>query len=645
MKNVISNNNLDYEYDVSSIKKVKAQDILKSNDYAKNKDLIKKLEEKILKLDKELTYTKECLQTATEENEITREELQSINEELHATNEELHNTNEEFHSANEELLKINTQYQHKIHELADLDNDMTNFLNSTNIGTIFLDSNLCIRKFTPSITKEINLKVQDIGRPMEHISHNLIYDELNKGAAEVMNSLMSSEKEIQSRNGSWYLLKCAPYCTPDNPFKGVVISLVDITMHKKAEIEQSRSRERYEQLVEYSPYAIFIIQNGKFYFSNAAGQKLLNVKNEKELIHRNLGYYFNIDEQELINNDFNSIQMQGKTIIPKEGEIILLDGNVLLVEISAMPLIYDGSAAQLLFVRDISFRIKEKILREENERSKKLLNETIISETLKTEFFSNLSHELRTPLNVILSTLQLLDIYVKNNNVYNKENKFKKYNNIMKQNCYRQLRLVNNMIDITKLDAGFFELNLQNCNIINVVENVTLSVSEYIKNKSIDLIFDTDTEECTIACDPDKIERIMLNLLSNSIKFTKQGGSVAVNIYDKKEKIIISIKDTGIGIPTDKLDIIFDRFRQVDKSLARNQEDSGIGLSIVKSLVELHGGKISVSSEYSIGTEFIIELPVIALTEEISVCRVAEAEIQERIDRINIEFSDIYSLN
>jgi len=337
--------------------------------------------------------------------------------------------------------------------------------------------------------------------------------------------------------------------------------------------------------------------------------------------------------------------MQGKTIIPKEDEIILHDGNVLLVEISAMPLLYDGSTAQLLFVRDISFRIKEKILREENERSKKLLNDTIISETLKTEFFSNLSHELRTPLNVILSTLQLLDIYTGGNNLHKKEGRFKKYTNIMKQNCYRLLRLVNNMIDITKLDAGFFELELQNCNIVNVVENITLSVSEYIKNNSIELIFDTDIEECIIACDPDKIERIMLNLLSNSIKFTKQGGSMIVNIYDKKEKIIISIKDTGIGIPTDKLDIIFDRFRQVDKSLTRNQEGSGIGLSIVKSLIELHGGKISVLSEYGKGTEFIIELPVILLPEETSICSVVEDELQERIDRIHIEFSDIYSLN
>ncbi len=238
-----------------------------------------------------------------------------------------------------------------------------------------------------------------------------------------------------------------------------------------------------------------------------------------------------------------------------------------------------------------------------------------------------------------------MDTFTGRSDIKDKEIKIKKYNNIMKQNCYRQLRLVNNMIDITKLDAGFYELNLQNCNIVNIVESVALSVSEYIKTKSIELIFDTDIEECIISCDPEKIERVILNLLSNSIKFTKPGGSMTVNMYDKGENIIISIKDTGIGIPNDKLDIIFDRFRQVDRSLTRKQEGSGIGLSIVKSLVELHGGKISVTSEYGKGTEFIIILPVMLLPIENDKYGVFEVESQDRIERVHIEFSDIYSLN
>ena len=462
------------------------------NEYVRKHDSEKKLNERIKQLEEELSYTKECLQTSNEEHLVYNEELLS--------------TNEEYQAVNDELLKINTQYQYKNQELDDLYNDMKNYLNSTDIGTIFLDEKLCIRKFTPSITKEINLKPQDIGRPMHHICSNLINDDLNMAASEVLSNHMPYEKEVQSKNGSWYLLKCTPYCTFENSIKGVVLSLVDIT-------------------------------------------------------------------------------------------------------------------------------------------NKKLLNETILSETLKTEFFTNLSHELKTPLNVILSALQLLDTYTIGSDVNDKERKFKKYINIMKQNCYRQLRLINNMIDITKLDAGFFELTLQNCNIVNIVESVTLSVAEYIKSKSIELIFDTDIEECIISCDPEKIERVILNLLSNSIKFTKPGGSMTVNMYDKGENIIISIKDTGIGIPNDKLGIIFDRFRQVDRSLTRNQEGSGIGLSIVKSLVEIHRGNISVLSEYGKGTEFIIGFPVIILPKENEICGVFEAESQERIERIHVEFSDIYSLN
>lgn len=615
------------------------------NEYADEYDLEKKLNERIMQLEKELQYANECLLRSIEEGEVSRENLKYANEELQVYNEEFQTANEELKSVNEELLEINTQYQSKNQELADLYNDMTNYLNSTDIGTIFIDKNLCVRKFTPSVTKIINLKPQDIGRPMHHISNNFINDELNIGAREVMNSHMSYEKEIQSKDGNWYLFKCNPYRTSELSIKGVVLSLVDITQRKCAEIETARLKERYEKLVEYSPYAIYIIENGKFYFSNSAGLKLLNIKDMNELMLMDYGYYFNIDEEDLINNGANNTQLKGKTIPLKEDRIILPDGTELLVEISAMSLLFDGKESKLLLVRDISFLIIEKHLKEENEKNKKLLDEKILSETLKSEFFSNLSHELRTPINVILSAVQLWDKFTGGNNVNDKERNFKKYINIMKQNCLRQLRLVNNMIDITKLDTGFFELNLQNCNIVNVVEDVTMSVAEYIKNNSINLIFDTDIEECIISCDPEKIERVMLNILANSVKFTKSDGNITVNIYDKGENIIISIKDTGIGIPKDKLDIIFDRFRQVDKSLTRNHEGSGIGLSIVKSLVEMHGGIISVLSEYGKGTEFIIELPVIVMSIENEIRGITESESEDRIDRIHIEFSDIYSLN
>jgi len=178
-------------------------------------DLEIKTNERIIQLEKELKSTKECLQ-------ISKEFQRSYNEELLTTNEE-------YQSVNNELQEVNIQYQYKNKELDDLYNDMTNYLNSTDIGIIFLDENLCVRKFTPSIIKEINLITQDIGRPMNHISNNLINDDLNIGASEVLSSHISFEKEIQSKNGKWYLFKCAPCFTFENSIKGVVLSLVDIT--------------------------------------------------------------------------------------------------------------------------------------------------------------------------------------------------------------------------------------------------------------------------------------------------------------------------------------------------------------------------------------------------------------------------------
>ncbi|MBF8984257.1 PAS domain S-box protein [Lutibacter sp. B2] len=313
---------------------------------------------------------------------------------------------------------------------------------------------------------------------------------------------------------------------------------------------------------------------------------------------------------------------QEKRYIKKNGEISWVYSSISVVSNEDETPLY-----LLCYCKDITERKNA----EENER---LLKEVKEYDELKNEFFANVSHELRTPLNVILGTLQLL-----NSSFYN--NIPKKYTKIMRQNCNRLLRLINNLIDITKIDTGFFEIKLQNVNMVSLIEDITLSVADYIENKGITLLFDTDVEEKIIACDPDKMERIILNLLSNSIKFTDTGGSISVTIYTEEKNIRISVADTGIGIPKEQHEKIFERFKQVTKTLARNHEGSGIGLSLVKSLVELHNGKIYLESEYNVGSNFIIELPVQTLpTEEKNLYNQPEVGC---IERIHIEFSDIYS--
>lgn len=275
--------------------------------------------------------------------------------------------------------------------------------------------------------------------------------------------------------------------------------------------------------------------------------------------------------------------------------------------------------------------------------NKRLVEETIKYDRLKTEFFSNISHELKTPINIIFSTTQLFYLYSDNSNSFTDSAKFIRHVDIIKQNCYRLLRLINNLIDITKIDSGFMSLNLKNEDIIKVIENITLSTTEYVESKSRSIVFDTETEEKIMAIDAEKIERIILNLISNAVKFTKAGDRIEVNIYDRTEVIEVSIKDSGIGIPNDKLKIIFERFKQVDPLLSRKHEGSGIGLSLVKSLVEMHDGTISVRSEFDKGTEFIIKLPVKLIDGEDTKEENLDFTQEDNVEKIQIEFSDIYS--
>jgi signal transduction histidine kinase len=305
-------------------------------------------------------------------------------------------------------------------------------------------------------------------------------------------------------------------------------------------------------------------------------------------------------------------------------------GAVVFFSIIISNLNYSSFAKDFINKKDILRSRKE--LEEKNEKLREY-------ERLRTDFLANISHELRTPLNVIYSAQQMLDTTLK---TYQSSNgKTDKYLKMMKQNSYRLIRLINNLIDITKIDSANFEVKLRNSDIIKIVEDITMSVADYIENKGITLVFDTEIEEKIIACDGDIVERIVLNLLSNAVKFTDRGGYIYVNIYVEADNICIVVKDTGIGIPDKMKKLIFDRFIQVDKSISRRREGSGIGLSLVKSLLEVHGGTISAESVIGQGSTFKITLPDRQLEKK-------ETDMENSnsasgsIEMISIEFSDIY---
>jgi len=310
------------------------------------------------------------------------------------------------------------------------------------------------------------------------------------------------------------------------------------------------------------------------------------------------------------------------------------------------------AAAEVLFIvanalskigyEELKLKRLSKSLEIEVQNKNLLLEESNEYNKLKTQLFSTISHELKTPINIICSSLQLLEKFYKDSSFTFTTEAFSKYSKIMKQNCYRLIRLINNVIDINKVEVGFLSLHLKNNNIIKVIEDITLSIVEYAKLKYINVIFDTEIEEKITAFDEEKIERIILNLLSNSIKFTEHGGHIDVIIYDRKEYILISVKDTGIGIPQDMLEKIFNTFTQVDASFRRRTEGSGIGLSLVKSFVEMHGGKITARSQLGIGSEFIIKLPIKLVESGLNANKHKSSDLNYKVGNTKIEFSDIY---
>ena len=264
-------------------------------------------------------------------------------------------------------------------------------------------------------------------------------------------------------------------------------------------------------------------------------------------------------------------------------------------------------------------------------------------EKAKSQFFANLSHEIKTPINIIYSCIQLLDINKKNGEK-SLSDAYNKYEHTLKQNCYRLLRLVNNLVDMTKIDSGYMKLIFINCEIVSLVEDITLSIVPYVESKNINIVFDTYIEELKIRCDPESMERVILNLLSNAIKFTDNNGNISVFIEADEKYVFIRVKDDGIGISEDIREEIFNRFVQEDKSFNRKKEGSGIGLALVKSLVELHDGEVYLE-KVSKGSEFVVKLPNIKIDEELDVYnKVMDAESKPLVQKIHIEFSDIYEL-
>jgi PAS domain S-box-containing protein len=288
----------------------------------------------------------------------------------------------------------------------------------------------------------------------------------------------------------------------------------------------------YELIIDNSSDAIIVSSEARIIFANDRAEEIFGVDKPGDLIGMELMSFVHPEDRSNVKKQIERSFQKQAAPVRYEYKIVSPKGRVIDLEATSDHLVYQGKFSDISILKDISSRRQISKLKNDIEDNVKALNETKEYNKMLTEFFSNISHELKTPLNVILGAIQILNLPHDFELPYPFEENLNKYHKVMKQNCYRLLRLVNNLIDLSKFDSGFLKLNLCNRNIVSVVEEITLSVADYVENRGLRIIFDTDIEEKIIAVDADKIERIILNLLSNSIKFTDKGGSILVDMSD-----------------------------------------------------------------------------------------------------------------
>lgn len=415
-----------------------------------------------------------------------------------------------------------------------------------------------------------------------------------------------------------------------------VLIAKDISKKVKIEEKLLRNEEYYKNLLQFLPYGVAIINKNKITFSNENFATMLGENSVKDVINNDISSYIQDNDKKIINSLKEKLS-QLKQVEFTEVILTRKDGKKLEVELGSSPFLFENRFSAIVVMYDITER-------KNAERDKYKLKQALKYDKLKTEFIANISHELKTPLNIILSIVQLFQLK-KRESKHIEDNVSKRYVNVVTQNCYRLLRLINNLIDISRIDVGHLKMNFGNYDIVKIVEDITMSTVEHIESKNLKLVFDTDVEEKIIGVDRENMERIMLNLLSNAIKCSKTNGVIWVNIYDDNNFIKISVKDNGIGIPEDMQKRIFERFVQSSPLFTRTYEGSGIGLSLVKALVDAHGGSICVRSKVGVGSEFIVSLPNRLSKKDPTFLKskLMEDNNSYNVDRIKIEFSDIYS--
>lgn len=566
--------------------------------------------EKIEELESELRTTKENLQAIIEELESTNEELQSSNEEIISANEELQSTNEELQSLNEELHTVNSEHQLKIRELSELNDDLNNYFRNTEIGQILIDRNLAIRKFTPVVTKQVNLIKSDLGRLITDISINFKNDFVGD-IKQVIKTGVHIEREITMNDSKVFLMRIIPYIKQDKTTDGVVVNFINIS-------EIKRLNSLIEGIFNSSASAIIActavrdsnneISNFKVETANAASEKLFNIslnelkgKRLSEQLPLLAKSHFETLLRVVTSGETQHFEFHTSTtglwlevtVVKMTDGIILTFNNVTERKI----------AADLLAQRYEEVKITTNKLAATNKKLEQSNFDLL-------QFASVASHDLKEPLRKIEAFGNLLREKIKNK----LDDHEGKYLEKIINSSGRMQTLIEDILTLSKLSNNNVPHIPVDLN--EIIHNIVDDLEVTIKEKGASIHFDNLPIVIAI---PGQMHQLFQNLITNALKFNNsESPLISVSCEKPKEELLkeydinlddfisIIVKDNGIGFEPQYSEKIFGIFQRLD---GKKYEGTGIGLAICKKIVENHHGFIKAEGSKGNGSIFTIILP------------------------------------
>ncbi|MFW6093249.1 MAG: CheR family methyltransferase [Pseudomonadota bacterium] len=558
--------------------------------------LVRTLEQELSDARRELQATIEQLESAGEEHHASNEELQSLNEELQSSNEELEASKEELQALNEEMNTINHELEEKNVELREANADLNALFVNTGIPTVFLDRDLRIRRFTSAATDLMHLVASDVGRSIEQVKERFEGGRTFEKAREVLATREKVSEEVTTQAGRIYQRNILPYRLERDEVSGVCITFNDVTEQRLAARASEANRAFAEEIIETVRAPLLVLDtelrvnatNRAFRevfgeIDEVAGKALAEIRDRS----------WNVPELDEI---IRAVLSQGRDVT--DFEIDSPNRNILVNASRVRG--GDESEGVVVSFEDVTQH------REAERQSQRRAEELKEDARRKDEWIAMLGHELRNPVGAIGNAVELLE-----KGPLPAEQHARTVA-ILKRQVTHIAGLLDDLLDAARIISGKLEIERRRLDLAEVGEWASDTVRPLAEDKEQALNVSLPPAGTVwVEGDPLRLTEILTNLLGNAIKYTESGGRIDLSIETDADTAVIRIADNGMGIAPELQSEIFDTFTQGPRYLDRADRGLGLGLPLVRSLVALHGGEVTVSSEgEGKGSEFLVVLPL-----------------------------------